>query len=139
MLNLIQPLTFQITTLVNHKASGRRSAKAQAAIQEVGRTLHNAVIRFGNVGEQIAQENEDVAVEMRAACAEAKQAGQTISELTKSVIFNDTDDGVKPTDKGDLVRSARSLLSAVTQVLVIADSVMVKRLLAAVKKVRISF
>lgn len=101
--------------------------------------MQNAVLRFGKVGEQIAEENEDVAVEMRAACEEARTAGQKIAALTKSALCSNTDDGVNPTEKNDLVRAARSLLSAVTQVLIIADSVMVKRLITAVKKVRNHF
>ncbi len=93
-----------------------------------------AVERFVSVGEQIAAENEDVADEMREACEEAKKSGETIFNLTSSAAV---DDGVpNAADKSGMVRAARSLLSAVTRVLIIADSVVVKRLLAAVKKVK---
>lgn len=95
-----------------------------------------AVDRFVSVGEQIAAENEDVAEEMREACEEAKKSGQTIFNLTSSA-GDSVDDGVpNAADKSGMVRAARSLLSAVTRVLIIADSVVVKRLLAAVKKVK---
>ena len=89
-----------------------------------------------SVGEQIALENEDVADEMREACEEAKKSGQTIFNLT-SCAGDSFDDGVpNSADKGGMVRAARSLLSAVTRVLIIADSVVVKRLLTAIKKVK---
>ncbi|XP_058967911.2 alpha-catulin-like [Pocillopora verrucosa] len=130
------PLVTQITTLVNHKDHGRRSERALKAIHEIGRVVAIAVDRFVSVGEQIASENEDVAEEMRTACEEAKKSGQTIFNLTSFTGDSINGDGVpNGTDKTSMVRAARSLLSAVTRVLIIADSVVVKRLLAAVKKV----
>ena len=108
------------------------------AIHEIGKVVALAVERFVSVGEQIASENEDVAEEMRMACEEAKKSGQTIFTLTSFTGDSINGDGVpNGTDKTNMVRAARSLLSAVTRVLIIADSVVVKRLLAAVKKVRI--
>lgn len=130
------PLVTQITTLVNHKDHGRRSERALKAIHEIGKVVALAVERFVSVGEQIASENEDVAEEMRMACEEAKKSGQTIFTLTSFTGDSINGDGVpNGTDKTNMVRAARSLLSAVTRVLIIADSVVVKRLLAAVKKV----
>lgn len=126
----------QITTLVNHKDNGRRSEKARKAIHEIGKVVAFAVDRFVSVGEQIAEENEDVASEMRNACEEAKKSGQAIFDLTSTAGDVVGDDGVNAADKSGMVRAARSLLSAVTRVLIIADSVVVKRLLKAVKKVR---
>lgn len=109
------------------------------AIHEIGRVVAIAVDRFVSVGEQIASENEDVAEEMRTACEEAKKSGQTIFNLTSFTGDSINGDGVpNGTDKTSMVRAARSLLSAVTRVLIIADSVVVKRLLAAVKKVRVA-
>lgn len=131
------PLVTQITTLVNHKDHGRRTDRARKAIHEIGKVVAIAVERFVTVGEQIAEENEDVANEMREACEEAKKSGQSILNLTSSAGAESTsgDDGVNLADKNGMVRAARSLLSAVTRVLIIADSVVVKRLLKAVKKV----
>ena len=133
---LVISYNLQITTLVNHKEQGRRSERALKAIQEIGKVVAFAVERFVSVGEQIALENEDVADEMREACEEAKKSGQTIFNLTSSA-RDSFDDGVpNSTDKSGMVRAARSLLSAVTRVLIIADSIVVKRLLTAVKKVK---
>lgn len=129
------PLVSQITTLVNHKDHGRRSDRAKKAIIEIGKVVAAAVERFVRVGEQIAAENEDVASEMREACEEAKNSGQAILNLTSSANDSDGEEFVKGADKNGMVRAARSLLSAVTRVLIIADSVVVKRLLKAVKKV----
>lgn len=129
-------MILQITTLVNHKEQGRRSERALKAIHEIGKVVSFAVDRFVNVGEQIASENEDVADEMREACEEAKSSGETIFNLTTSA-GDSIDDGVpSAAEKSGMVRAARSLLSAVTRVLIIADSVVVKRLLKAVKKVK---
>ncbi|EDO34338.1 predicted protein, partial [Nematostella vectensis] len=118
-----------ITTLVNHKDRGCRSEKAKQAIQAVGEAVRNAVLRFVSVGEQISKENEDVSAEMLEACEEARKAGEVISRLTSSKCPDVNN------EKTGMVRAARSLLSAVTRVLIIADSVMIKRLLVAVKKV----
>lgn len=126
---------------MNHKDRCKRSEKGRRAIKEVGQIVKNAVLKFVTVGEQIAKENEDVAVEMKEACEEAKKAGEVISRLTSETVMAPTtteDDGI-PFEKSAMVRAARSLLSAVTRVLIIADSVMIKRLLAVVKKVRKCF
>jgi hypothetical protein len=94
----------------------------------------NAVLKFVTVGEQIAKENEDVAAEMKEACEEAKKAGDVISRLTSETAMAPVVEEI-PFEKSAMVRAARSLLSAVTRVLIIADSVMIKRLLLIVKKV----
>lgn len=124
---------------MNHKDRCKRSEKGRRAIREVGEIVKNAVLKFVTVGEQIAKENEDVAAEMKEACVEAKKAGEVISRLTSETAMapatTTEDDGI-PLEKSAMVRAARSLLSAVTRVLIIADSVMIKRLLAVVKKVR---
>ena len=119
---------------MNHKDQGRRSERAKKAIIEIGKVVAEAVERFVRVGEQIAVGNEDVAAEMREACEEAKNSGQAILNLTSSA--NDGEEFVKGAEKNGMVRAARSLLSAVTRVLIIADSVVVKRLLKAVRKVK---
>lgn len=129
------PLVTQVTTLVNHKEQGRRSERARKAIHDIGKVVAFAVDRFVSVGEQIAVENEDVASEMLEACEEAKKSGQAIFNLTSSAGDVDVEETVTGADKDGVVRAARSLLSAVTRVLIIADSVVVKRLLKAVKKV----
>ena len=121
---------------MNHKEQGRKSERARKAIHEIGKVVAFAVERFVSVGEQIADENEDVAVEMREACEEAKTSGQTILDLTSTAGECVGEDGVNAAEKSGMVRAARSLLSAVTRVLIIADSVVVKRLLKAVKKVK---
>lgn len=76
-------------------------------------------------------------MEMQEACEEARKAGEVISRLTSTTAMAavSEDDGI-PFEKTGMVRAARSLLSAVTRVLIIADSVVIKRLLRVVKKVR---
>ena len=101
----------------------------------VGQTVENAVQKFVDVGEQIASENSDIASEMLESCEEAKKAGRTISSLTSVNTVKDSEPN--SSEKSELVRAARSLLSAVTKVLILADSVMIKRLVLAAKKVRL--
>lgn len=74
---------------------------------------------------------------MQQACEEARKAGEVISRLTSttSMAVEGSEDGI-PFEKTGMVRGARSLLSAVTRVLIIADSVVIKRLLKVVNKVR---
>lgn len=127
----------QITTLVNHKEKGTRTTRALAAIRVVGQTVENAVQRFVDVGQQIASENSDIASEMLESCEEARKAGQTISSLTSANIEEGDDTESNPMEKSELVRAARALLSAITKVLILADSVMIKRLIFAAKKVSV--
>lgn len=127
---------FQITTLVNHKDCGKRTTRARAAIHVVGQTVENAVQKFVDVGQQIALENPELASEMLESCEEAKVAGQTISSLTSGNTEESSEPNSMTMEKSELVNSARSLLSAITKVLILADSVMVKRLVYAAKKVR---
>lgn len=73
---------------------------------------------------------------MQEACEEARKAGEVISRLTSASSMAASDEDGVPFEKTAMVRGARSLLSAVTRVLIIADSVVVKRLLRVVQKVR---
>lgn len=46
------------------------------AVQQVGQAVNLAVGKFVRVGEAIANENQELKEEMKAACTEAKQAGK---------------------------------------------------------------
>lgn len=71
--------SFQITTLVNAKERPAKSEKTLNALARVGQAVNLAVERFVNVGEAIAQENEDFKEDMCQACSEARQAGELMS------------------------------------------------------------
>ncbi len=68
-------VSFQITTLINHKDKLKKTEKTLRAIQRVGQAVSVAVSRFVAVGEAIAAENEDLKDEMGLACFEARRAG----------------------------------------------------------------
>ncbi|XP_062836902.1 alpha-catulin isoform X2 [Anolis carolinensis] len=132
------PLVAQITTLINHKDKPKRSDKTLRAVQQVGQAVNLAVGRFVMVGEAIASENQELKEEMKIACTEAKQAGETIAQLTDiAVLDHPESDGQITifTDKTDVVKAARLLLSSVTKVLVLADRIVVKQIINSRNKV----
>lgn len=70
---------------------------------------------------------------MGEACIEAKAAASMMSSLT-DIPINDQGDSAL-TERANIIRAARALLAAVTRVLIITDMVVVKRLIAAARKV----
>ncbi|WAR10887.1 CTNL1-like protein [Mya arenaria] len=129
------PLVTQITTLVNHKERVKISERTARALGKVGEAVYHAVDRFVVVGLAIGDEHPELRLEMCETCLEARQAGNAIRQLTA---YNNVslDSGPKPfTEKHQMVRAARKLLSAITKVLLIADKVIVKQLIVAKDKV----
>ncbi|KAI4544984.1 hypothetical protein MG293_005250 [Ovis ammon polii] len=132
------PLVSQITTLINHKDNTKKSDKTLQAIQRVGQAVNLAVGRFVKVGEAIADENWDLKEEIKIACIEAKQAGETITALTDVSSLNrpDSDGQITIfTDKTGVIKAARLLLSSVTRVLLLADRVVIKQIIRSRNKV----
>ncbi|XP_075777647.1 alpha-catulin isoform X2 [Pelodiscus sinensis] len=132
------PLVSQITTLINHKDKPKRSDKTLQAIQRVGQAVNLAVERFVTVGEAIANENRELKEEMSIACTEAKRAGETIAQLTDVANLDHPESDGRITiftDKTGVVKAARLLLSSVTKVLVLADRVVIKQIIASRNKV----
>ncbi|KAL4217108.1 Alpha-catulin [Mactra antiquata] len=129
------PLVTQITTLVNHKERTKITEKTAKALAKVGEAVSIAVERFVAVGESIGIEHPELRNEMCETCLEARQAGNGIKQLTMyNHVVNDGD--MKPfTEKNQMVRAARKLLSAITKVLLIADKVIVKQLIVSKDKV----
>lgn len=132
------PLVTQITTLINHKEKPKKSEKTWRAIQRVGQAVSLAVGRFVAVGEAIASENEELKEEMYFACQEARQAGECIAQLTDVGSFDQPESDARATvytDKTGMIKAARSLLSSVTKVLVLADRVVIKQIINSRSKV----
>ncbi|KAL0961909.1 hypothetical protein UPYG_G00333240 [Umbra pygmaea] len=134
------PLVSQITTLINHKDKPKKSDRTQHAIQRVGQAVSAAVGRFVAVV-AIAAENEEMKEEMGVACFEARRAGDAIAQLT------DVGTAVAPpidgrttvfSDRTGMVKAARMLLSSVTKVLVLADRIVIKQIIASRNKVLIT-
>ncbi|CAI5780242.1 alpha-catulin isoform X1 [Podarcis lilfordi] len=135
------PLVAQITTLINHKDKPKKSDKTLRAVQQVGQAVKLAVGRFVMVGEAIANENQELKEEMKVACTEAKQAGETIAQLTDVATMDHPEsDGQITifTDKTGVVKAARLLLSSVTKVLVLADRIVIKQIITSRNKVLVT-
>lgn len=117
---------------MNAKERGFRSEKAARAMARVGQAVNLAVERFVSVGEAIADDNPEIRLDMYDACRDARAAGTMIEQLCE----------LRPdeaeSDRGSMARAARALLAAVTRVLLLADTVVVKQLLSAKDRVSIS-
>lgn len=134
--NLMIYLIFQITTLVNSREHPIKSEKQLRAIVRVGQAVNLSVERFASVGEAMGDDNPEIRSEMNDACKEARAAGLLIEQLCDCGP-DESGQFRSYADKSAMVRAARALLSSVTRVLLIADTVVVKQLLSA--KDRVSF
>ncbi len=102
----------------------------------MGQSVNLSVERFVAVGEAIADDNPEIRVDMYDACKDARAAGTLIEQLCDTS-HEETSQLRSYADKSGMVRAARALLSSVTRVLLIADTVVVKQLISA--KDRVNF
>ncbi|KAJ8949157.1 hypothetical protein NQ318_012905 [Aromia moschata] len=103
----LEPLVLQVTTLVNTKGPSKKKKE-----------LHRK-------REQIAYENPDITEEMLAAVDEVRKTGTAMSVAAREF----SEDPCSSLKRGNMVRAARNLLSAVTRLLILADMVDVHLLL----------
>ncbi|XP_066937162.1 alpha-catulin isoform X9 [Macrobrachium rosenbergii] len=136
----------KISTLVTSpgERGGAGCDKTARALCRVGAAVNVAVDRFVTVGETIADDNPEIKVDMYEACKEARAAGLAIEKLCETAEANMVDTGIgvggvssgsRPEYRASMIRAARCLLSSVTRVLLLADTVVVKQLLLAKDKV----
>ena len=104
-----------------------KSKRAHVLVAAVERATQNFVER----GEIIANENPQIKNEMLAAVEDVKIAGNSMSESARE-FAGDPFSSVK---RGTMIRASRSLLSAVTRLLIIADMIDVHLLLHKVRTV----
>lgn len=127
----LEPLVIQVTTLVNTKGPSKkkkgRSKRAHVLVAAVERATEN----FIKKGEEIANENPDIHQEMMAAVEEVRKTGEAMSKASREF----AEDPCSSMKRGNMVRSARNLLSAVTRLLILADMVDVHRLLKSLRVV----
>ncbi|GAB6029512.1 myosin 3 [Chamberlinius hualienensis] len=127
-----------ITTLANGKDQSNKLDTTLRTILMVGQAVNVAVERFVATGEAIADDNPEIKVEMHDACKDARAAGAAIEKICE-VQYNDQHTSNRCySDKSALTRAARGLLTSVTRVLLLADNVVVKQLLAANNKAAMS-
>ncbi|CRK88635.1 CLUMA_CG002365, isoform B [Clunio marinus] len=121
----LEPLVLQVTTLVNSKSTSKKkkgkSKRASALVAAVEKATENFIER----GEQIAYENPDITQEMLAAVDEVRKTGLAMSVAAREF----SEDPCSSLKRGNMVRAARNLLSAVTRLLILADMVDVHLLL----------
>ncbi|XP_021961415.1 catenin alpha [Folsomia candida] len=127
----LEPLVVQVTTLVNTKGPSKkkkgRSKRAHILVAAVEKATENFIER----GEQIAHENPDIKQEMLAAVDEVRKTGEAMSLAAREF----ADDPCSSLKRGNMVRAARNLLSAVTRLLILADMVDVHLLLKSLRVV----
>lgn len=87
--------------------------------------MEKATENFIQKGEQIAYENPDITQEMLAAVDEVRKTGDAMSIAAREF----SEDPCSSLKRGNMVRAARNLLSAVTRLLILADMVDVHLLL----------
>ncbi|XP_005175749.1 catenin alpha [Musca domestica] len=121
----LEPLVLQVTTLVNTKGPSKKkkgkSKRASALVAAVEKATEN----FIQKGEQIAYENPDITQEMLSAVDEVRKSGDAMSIAAREF----SEDPCSSLKRGNMVRAARNLLSAVTRLLILADMVDVHLLL----------
>uniref|UniRef100_A0A3Q1AVH1 Catenin (cadherin-associated protein), alpha 1 n=1 Tax=Amphiprion ocellaris TaxID=80972 RepID=A0A3Q1AVH1_AMPOC len=116
---LLEPLVTQVTTLVNSSNKGPsnkkkgRSKKAHVLAASVETATQN----FLEKGEKIAKESQFLKDELTAAVEDVRKQGESM-RLASGEFAEDPCSSVK---RGNMVRAARALLSAVTHLLVLAD------------------
>ncbi|KZC05580.1 PREDICTED: alpha-catulin [Dufourea novaeangliae] len=123
------PLVKQISTLVSYKERSQCSCRSYRAVDRIGQAVNLAVERFVTVGETIADNNPEIKVDMYHACEEARVCGSAIEKLCECMM----DDNLA--DRSALIKASKSLLGWITRVLLVADVVVVNRLLSAKDKV----
>lgn len=127
----LEPLVTQVTTLVNQKSPSNkkkgRSKKAHVLSAAVQKATENFIAR----GEEIANENPDIRVDMMAAVDEVRKTGEVMRDSSTEFAA----DPCSLSKRGAMVRAARALLSAVTRLLILADMVDVHLLLKSLRMV----
>ncbi|CAK1554321.1 unnamed protein product [Leptosia nina] len=124
----LEPLVLQVTTLVNSKdkaAKKKRPGKSKRASALVA-TVERATEIFIERGQTIAYENPEITQEMLAAVEQVRKAGAAMSLAAREF----SEEPCASSVRSSMVRAARSLLSAVTRLLILADMVDVHLLLS---------
>nr|XP_019955230.1 PREDICTED: catenin alpha-1-like [Paralichthys olivaceus] len=130
---LLEPLVTQVTTLVNSSNKGPsnkkkgRSKKAHVLAASVETATQN----FLEKGEKIAKESQFLKDELTAAVEDVRKQGESMRQSSGEF----AEDPCSSVKRGNMVRAARALLSAVTHLLVLADMSDVYKLLLQLKLV----
>ncbi|XP_017787094.1 PREDICTED: catenin alpha-like isoform X2 [Nicrophorus vespilloides] len=127
----LEPLVLQVTTLVNTKGPSKKKKGKSKRANALVSTVEKATENFIQKGEQIAYENKDITQEMLSAVDEVRKTGTAMSIAAREF----SEDPCSSLKRGNMVRAARNLLSAVTRLLILADMVDVHLLLKSLRVV----
>ncbi|KAM4796887.1 catenin alpha-1 [Rhinophrynus dorsalis] len=130
---LLEPLVTQVTTLVNTSnkdPSNKKKGRSKKA-HVLAASVEQATQIFLEKGDKIAKESQFVKEELVAAVEDVRKQG----DVMKSASGEFADDPCSSVKRGNMVRAARALLSAVTRLLILADMADVYRLLVQLKVV----
>ena len=119
-----------MTTLVSSKSPQKKKGKSKRAYVLVA-AVERATANFAEKGEIIAMENPEIENEMLGAVDEVKVTGEAMSTCSRE-FANDPCSSAK---RGNMVRASRSLLSAVTRLLILADMIDVHLLMKKLRRV----
>jgi len=126
----LEPLVMQVTTLVSSKSPQKKKGKSKRAHVLVA-AVEKATANFVERGRIIAQENPDIEPEMLGAVDEVMKTGEVMSAAAREF----AQDPCSSVRRGNMVRAARNLLSAVTRLLILADKIDVHLLLKKLHRV----
>ncbi|KAH3706718.1 catenin alpha-2-like isoform X2 [Dreissena polymorpha] len=127
----LEPLVTQVTTLVNQKGPSTKKKGRSKKGHVLAAAVQRATQNFVESGEEIANENPDVKEDMLAAVDEVRSTGAAMGVASEEFAA----DPCSSMKRGAMVRAARSLLSAVTRLLILADMVDVHLLLKSLRVV----
>jgi len=127
---ILEPLVIQVTTLVSSKSSQKTKGKSKRAHVLVA-AVERATANFVEQGRIIAQENVEIQPDMILAVDEIVKTGESMSSVSKEF----ASDPCSSMKRAKMVKAARSLLTAVTRLLILADMVDVHLLLLKLQKV----
>ena len=128
----LEPLVVQVTTLLSTERSIKKKGKSKRA-KVLVEAVETATTNFVENGKNIALENSEVKNEMLAAVDEVMKAGNVMSATAREF----ANDPFSSPKREDMVKAARSLLSAVTRLLTLADMIDVHLLLKILQKAEI--
>jgi len=126
----LEPLVLQVTTLVSSKSPAKKKGKSKRA-QVLVAAVERATANFVERGQQIALENPEIEPEMIQAVQEVQETGEAMSNSAREFAT----DPCSSAKRGNMVRSARNLLSAVARLLILADMIDVHMLLMKLQRV----
>ena len=126
----LEPLVYQVTSLVNQTKKSHKKGKSKKAPQ-LAKEIDLATIRLVEAGENIANDFPEIREPMLEACKEATIAGESMRNTARDF----AEDPCSSQKRSTMIRAARGLLAAVTRLLCIADMADVYRLVATLKMV----